>query len=161
MTTPEQVAPLQIRAHTLLCLQGYKGLGYSPEFIRKMDEVTDLLRSKPETEVQVICAPDVFCAVCPNLDGNHCVADELKNTGKVIGTPDESTLMDYLVLKKLGFRENEIHRWSAILETIGRNVSSSDMDLLCGGCRWREYPYCANALDALSKTWTYRLNQGN
>ncbi|PIU52192.1 DUF1284 domain-containing protein, partial [Candidatus Desantisbacteria bacterium CG07_land_8_20_14_0_80_39_15] len=30
---------MKIRAHHLLCVLGFQGLGYSPEFIKKMTQV--------------------------------------------------------------------------------------------------------------------------
>lgn len=143
---------LEIRAHTLLCLQGYRGLGYSPEFIKKMDEVTTRLRNNPDTMVRIITAPDIFCRVCPNLVDDRCISSDNGLEGFLLESPDNSIVSDRQVLSKLGFKENETHSWSEILGTIASKVTSEDMDDLCGDCRWREFEYCARALDKLSST---------
>lgn len=142
----------EIRAHSLLCLQGYRSLGYSPEFIEKMDDVTCQLSENPDLVVRIICSPDIFCRICPNLVDDRCISGETEPAEFNADTPDNSTSMDYKVLEKLGFREDEIRSWAEILLAIGRNVTSADMDDLCGECRWREFDYCAKALDILSQS---------
>jgi hypothetical protein len=144
-----KVNPVRIRAHTLLCLQGYKGLGYSPEFADRMDKITGQLKRNPNHEVQVICSPDIFCEVCPNLVDQQCVAGKSDVPELLAGGEDNSTIMDRKVLGKLCLSENEIRAWSDILKIIGQNISSRDMDDICGDCRWREFKYCAQALDSL------------
>jgi uncharacterized protein len=141
-----------IRAHTLMCLQGYRGLGYSPEFIEKMDEITDLLNNNPATMVRLLDTPDIFCHVCPNLVDDRCVSSDSGLEGFFLENPDSSTVSDRKVLAKLGFEKNSVHIWSDILEAIAENIIPLDMDYLCGECRWREFDYCAKALDKLSRS---------
>jgi len=69
-TSEHQVNPVVIRGHTLLCLQGFRGEGYSPDFIDNMAEIHARLQSNPETQVRVTDTPDHFCAACPNLKGS-------------------------------------------------------------------------------------------
>jgi len=46
----EQNQPIRIRAHTLVCLQGYQGEGYSEDFVNEMDRVTATLKNDPDRE---------------------------------------------------------------------------------------------------------------
>jgi len=56
---------VELRAHNLLCIQGFVGKGYSPEFVANMTRVIESLGD--ETRVTVIAAPDALCSACPNL----------------------------------------------------------------------------------------------
>ena len=62
---------VRIRGHTLLCLQGFRGEGYSAGFIENMTELHRDLNENPDRWVEVVEAPDAFCAACP-----HLVADK-------------------------------------------------------------------------------------
>jgi hypothetical protein len=147
-----EIETIEIRAHSLLCLQGYRGLGYSPEFIEKMDEVTDWLHNNPASMVRLLDAPDIFCRVCPNLVDERCVSSDSGLDGFHLDSPDSSTVMDRKVLARLGFEKNKTYMWSDILFAIAENITSADMDDLCGECRWREFEYCSRALNHLSRS---------
>ena len=143
--------PIPIRAHSLLCLQGYKGLGYSPEFIVMMNRVSRALENNPNIEIKVLAGEDIFCRVCPHNYRGRCMADDPVDRPVPTDSPDNSVLMDRRVLQWLDLKEGDIEYWGSILYRISRNVDSSVMDALCGDCRWREYGYCAEALDKLSR----------
>jgi hypothetical protein len=142
-------SPLRIRAHTLLCLQGFQGLGYSPEFIAEMERVVTLLRNNPDTPVEVVVGADIFCEKCPHSYRGRCTVNDPEDTPVPFDAPDESTLMDRRVLAWLEIEPNSVQLWGEILYKIGRNIDSSAMDALCGSCRWRSFPHCARALDEL------------
>jgi len=142
--------PIPIRAHTLLCLQGYKGLGYSPEFIAKMDQVHGILSENPNIEVKVIIGADVFCVACPHHHRGRCMVDDPEDQPVPTDSPDSAILSDRRVLSWLELKEGDVEYWGSILHRIGKNVDSSVMDILCGDCQWREYGHCAEALDELS-----------
>ncbi len=66
---------MRIRGHHLLCLQGFRGLGYNEEFIRRMGDVTRCLAGEPNCPIEPITAPDMICEVCPhNRDGRRKTA---------------------------------------------------------------------------------------
>ncbi len=146
--------PLRIRAHTLLCLQGYHGLGYSDEFIAEMDRVTKYLRENPHALIKVVASADMFCLKCPHHNRGRCMIDDPEDQPVPMDTPDKSTLMDRRVLSWLGIEKGSEQIWKHILVKIGLSVDSSVMDILCGDCCWREYPHCANALDDLYRKVT-------
>lgn len=146
-------SPIRIRAHTLLCLQGYRGLGYDPEFIARMDEVSSFLSANPKAEIRVVTSVDVFCECCPhNVDG-RCTVDESEDPSVENAGADNSTEMDRRVLRHLGLEENSVKDWTSILDIVAQKVDSTDMDELCGDCRWRSYGYCAAALDDLARRY--------
>lgn len=140
---------MRIRAHNLICLQGFKGLGYGADFVAEMERVTVLLRKKPDTPIEVIAGADVLCEKCPYNYRGRCMVDDPEDTPVPFDAPDEATLMDRRVLGWLEIEEGSVQLWGQILYKIGRNIDSSAMDALCGNCRWRSYPHCAEALDEL------------
>lgn len=55
-----------LRPHHLLCVQGFRGLGYSPEFVDNMQGVVAALRQR-SVLVRIEVPPDVICDSCPHL----------------------------------------------------------------------------------------------
>jgi hypothetical protein len=138
--------PLKIRAHNVLCLQGFKGHGYSPEFIANAQRISETLKLDPATTVRIIVGPDSLCQHCLHLDGDVCVLNPVPATDSQV---DQATLADRTVLQALGLEESRVYVWSEILSIIGKKVSSTSMNELCGDCMWRAFPFCAEALDSL------------
>lgn len=54
----------QLRGHHLICLQFYRGEGYSGGFVTNLTRVRD---SALETPALVVSGPDDVCAKCPGL----------------------------------------------------------------------------------------------
>src|SRR2546428_12285713 len=63
---------VRIRGHTLLCLQGFRGEGYSAGFIDNMAALHRGLNETPDRWVEVVGAPDAFCAACPHRAPAGC-----------------------------------------------------------------------------------------
>ncbi len=78
--------PVIIRGHTLLCLQGFRGEGYSPDFIDNMSAICTRLQSYPETRIRVTDSPDHFCAACPNLKESEPLALPEQAPGQASGS---------------------------------------------------------------------------
>src|SRR3989442_8393081 len=62
----------RIRGQTLLWLQGFRGEGYSAGFIDNMAALHRDLNENPDRWVEVVEAPDAFCAACPHLSPSGC-----------------------------------------------------------------------------------------
>ena len=60
---------IRLRPHHLLCTQSYEGMGYSHDFIENMNKITDILRSMPDTKIQLVFTTDSLCALCPHMRG--------------------------------------------------------------------------------------------
>ena len=57
---------IHLRPHHLLCLQAFRGKGYSESFVKKMTEVHAMLRENPKLEIRLAEGADDLCAACPN-----------------------------------------------------------------------------------------------
>ncbi len=128
---------MRLRAHNLLCIQGFVGKGYSPEFVANMKLVVGGLRGT--TEVTVLDEPDSLCAKCPNLKANGCTLH-----GE--GTEKGIVAQDRDVLARLGLRAGETVTWGAILERIRANVRPDDLDDICGSCPWLPLGHCRSSM---------------
>ena len=57
---------MKIRAHHILCMQGFQGHGYSEEFSQNMSEVIEYLKSNQEQIIEITDDVDVVCKYCPH-----------------------------------------------------------------------------------------------
>ncbi len=133
-----------MRAHTLLCLQGFRGRGYSPAFVAEMGAVHATLQADPDTPVRVLTGPDRLCAACPNLGPRGCT----------LGGPDHEAHMraqDEAVLARLWLTAGDVLPWSRVLQRIARHVGGGDLPSLCTTCPWLSLGWCAEGLDELAR----------
>lgn len=128
---------LGLRAHNLLCIQGFVGKGYSPEFVANMASV--IAQLEPDTAVTLLVEPDVLCAECPNLVDSGCA---LHGLGSELGIATQ----DRDVLARLGLEEGAVVAWSKILERIREHIAPDDLDEICGSCPWLPLGVCKAGL---------------
>lgn len=131
---------MKIRAHNLLCIQGFVGKGYSPEFVRNMTEVVAALG--PAAEVTVVAEPDAVCEACPNLSPTGC-----RLHGE--GTERSIVRQDRDVLGRLGIAEGGTLLWSALLRRLAERIRPGDLDGICGACPWLPLGVCKGGLARL------------
>lgn len=138
---PDQGAFLKIRGHTLLCLQGFQGLGYDQAFTENMARLHVRLLRAPQTLVMPVSEPDEFCAACPHLKG-----------GCTLKGPDHEAHMrqqDLEVLRRLDLTPGKAVSWAEILDKIRAAVQGADLDTICRGCPWLPLGVCAIGIERL------------
>lgn len=131
--------PIRVRGHTLLCLHGYRGFGYSPAFVEQMSAIHQQLMNHPDQLVEVIDASDTICGACPH----HAP------TGCSLNTPNSEEDMraqDRDVLNRLGLQAGERIRWKDVQRRIAAAIDPDDLSSICGSCRWRPLGYCREGL---------------
>ena len=103
----EQFSPIRIRAHSLLCLQGFRGEGYSPAFVDTMAAIHGTLAEHPEAVVELLTSPDALCAACPHRPTDGCTLN---------GEDSEQDMreQDGAVLTKLGLKAGDRVTWQDI-----------------------------------------------
>ena len=68
---------MRLRPHHLLCTQGYSGKGYNDEFIKNMDDITNIIRKNKNTIINLIFSTDDICKCCPNMISEDlCITNE-------------------------------------------------------------------------------------
>lgn len=140
----EESSPIRLRAHTLLCLQGFRGEGYSPEFVKNMAAVHRTLAEHRETVVEVLTSPDVVCGACPHQRVSGCTLNGKRSEV-------EMTNQDRVVLAKLGLKAGRRVPWRDILDRIRQSIRSDDLPSICGSCRWLPLGYCRDGIERLRK----------
>lgn len=139
--------PLRLRGHTLLCLQGFRGEGYSPSFVANMAAIHQTLSHQPETTVQVVASPDAVCAACPHQqESSGCTLN---------GEASETTMIDQdrVVLERLGLKAGNHLSWQEVLARISTSMSGDDLPSICGSCRWLPLGYCREGIDRLRSSF--------
>jgi hypothetical protein len=142
MRHPEQSDTIQIRGHSLLCLQGFQGEGYNQEFVANMARIHELLKQHADTPVQVTAEPDQICAACPNLSSSGC---SLRRPG----FEEEITAQDRKVIQLMGLRPGQTLTWHEVLDRIGHNIRGEMLPDICGSCLWLPLGHCREGIDRL------------
>lgn len=123
----------RLRGHHLLCLLGYRGMGYSDAYVEKMTSVYSTLNARPDTEIELVEGPDTLCAEYPCSDEYHCENVSVYKR-------------DHAVLEQLGLTIGQVVRWDLVLEAIRTNAKPSDIATLCQTCSWRSYGVCEEGI---------------
>lgn len=133
-----------MRGHHLLCVHGFQGMGYSEEFVVKMEEiVTDFRDQEKDFLVHVVASFDEACAACPHRGIERCEAN---------ATSHEHVLsMDKKMIEHLGIIENKAYRKSELVALTKEKVTADDLDELCAGCSWLSYGVCKEGITQLRK----------
>ncbi len=135
---------VRLRGHTLLCLQGFRGKGYSPDFVENLAQIHRDLAETPDRLVQLVDEPDAVCGACPHQALSGCALN---------GEASEQAMQeqDRRVLALLGLQAGTVVRWREVLERISRSVHGDDLSGICGRCRWLPLGYCKEGIERLRK----------
>ena len=85
----------KLRGHHLFCLLGYRGMGYSQEYVENMTHLHQTLRANPKTWIQLVGGPDHLCEKYPNTGEYHCQDVKIYER-------------DAVILEKLGLKIGQI-----------------------------------------------------
>ena len=127
-----------LRGHHLLCLHGFRGFGYSPEFVSNMQLVRDRLASSPDVEVEVTTSPDDICSACPHLQEGKCARD---------GGDSETRTRekDTAVLARLALSPGDKISSGELFALTAERFSNGIEDL-CSLCKWFPLGWCAEGI---------------
>ncbi|GAA0345019.1 DUF1284 domain-containing protein [Bacillus carboniphilus] len=126
----------KLRGHHLFCLLGYRGMGYSKEYVENMTKIHQTLRANPETLIQLVKGPDQLCEKYPNSGEYHCQDANIY-------------IRDAAILEQLGIRIGQILSWKDIVEHIRNHVVPSDIQSVCETCSWRAYGVCEEGVQEM------------
>lgn len=130
---------IKLRGHHLLCLLGYRGMGYSPDFCVNMTKIYETLRSRPETRIAIVEGPDEICAAFPSDEQRpHC--EDLSVYRK-----------DAAVLEMLGLQTGSEWSWAEILGKIAAEFVPKDISVVCATCPWEPYGVCAEGVRLVTR----------
>lgn len=128
----------RLRGHHLLCLLGYRGMGYSQEYVQEMTKLHAALRENPENLISIVLGPDDLCAHFPEDKPYHC--------------EDENVyIRDQSILTHLGIKVGEQYRWEDLLAAIQHRVVPDDIPRFCETCPWRPYGVCEEGVERIRR----------
>ncbi|MCA1056019.1 DUF1284 domain-containing protein [Rossellomorea aquimaris] len=131
-----------LRGHHLLCTHGFKGMGYSPDFVDVMTGiVADMRNEETDFPIQVVQGFDDACQACPHKGSTQCSKSEDSN-GHVLS-------MDGKVISHLGLSAGGVYMKSELLQRTAERVRPGDLDYLCEGCSWLEFGVCKEGIGNL------------
>jgi hypothetical protein len=90
----------KLRGHHLICLNFFRGEGYSEDFIKNIYSVIG------KEKVEVVAGPDEVCKKCPYLMEERCADNEY--------TDEKILFQDTEALRLLGCKPGEITDWKTI-----------------------------------------------
>lgn len=134
--------PIRLRAHTLLCLQGFRGEGYSARFITNMAAIHQRLADDPSQKIEIISAPDAICGACPHVSVAGCSLH-----GE--GSEQAMQAQDRDVLTRLDLHDGDHMTWAEILDRIRASLTGESLTTICGSCRWLSLGYCREGIERL------------
>lgn len=121
-------SPLLLRPHHGLCIQNFRGKGYSENFVREMAKIAAFLEENPKQEITLHTAADSVCRACPHkTEKNGC------DSGQKVLRYDENclSLLNLCPGDTLPWEEyRDLLRKAVILPRRYREV--------CAGCQWIE-----------------------
>ncbi len=125
------IAWIKLRAHHILCVLGFRGMGYNSSFVENFARVMDAAKG---SIVELVDGGDAICAACPNFNGS-CTKGEA-----------EVKAMDAKVLSLLGYSTGTgVDFEKAKLEA--KAIPWNTRQEICSGCEWLEYCERGNVED--------------
>lgn len=133
-----------MRGHHLLCVHGFQGMGYSPEFVEKMKAiVTDIRNDSLDFPIRVVADFDEACGSCPHRGIERCEASH--------DSHEHVLSMDNKTIQHLGIEKNQLYLKSELVALTAKKVSANDLDYLCAGCTWLAHGVCKDGIEKLQK----------
>ena len=122
---------IKIRAHHLLCMQGFQGYGYDGDFVVHLNSVIATLRSDPTISVQIIIGCDDICVCCPHCIENRCQKD--------CDSDAQINLMDSNVLDCIGIQQGCISMYQELINQVNDSIKTKvELANICGDCQWTD-----------------------
>ncbi|MFH1454695.1 MAG: DUF1284 domain-containing protein [Armatimonadota bacterium] len=122
---------MKIRAHHLLCMQGFQGLGYNEEFTKNMEEVINRIKTEPELELEITEDCDIICASCVHCESGKCRRETASH--------EKSLDMDKKVLKRLNLKEGMKLKAEFVFDFVNELLKNYESRKdICGQCNWQD-----------------------
>jgi len=112
----------KLRGHHLICLNFFRGEGYSEEFIKNICEVIK------KEKVEIVAGPDDVCEKCPYLLDGKCASNEY--------TDEMILVQDREALRVLGFKPGMLVDWKMISSRLP-GILNEWKAQFCTGCGYK------------------------
>jgi hypothetical protein len=122
-STDGAVEEVSLRGHHLICMQSFRGLGYSSTFVDCVTRTVAALNNE-DSVVRIVVGCDAICKYCPNMVENKCVR-EIGMNG-----------LDDFFLKCLGLSVGDSLSFNEIRKITEERLSYKAFTTICGNCLW-------------------------
>ena len=129
-STSDGAHAANLRGHHLICLQFFRGEGYSAKFVNNLGRVIERAAENPALVVE---GADDVCAACPGLAADGSCLDP--NAGEI-----EGCRLDRLATEVLGVKPGEELSLSRARELLAADAISAGRWRIeaCAGCTWED-----------------------
>lgn len=128
-----------LRGHHVLCVHGFQGMGYSPDFVKKMHEIVEEIRDDSKYfPIRVVMDLDDACGACPNKGDGFCNASR--------GSDEHVKQLDRRIMEHIGLEHGEQIDKHELVKRTAEKVQPEDLDILCKGCSWLSYGVCKTGI---------------
>lgn len=121
---------IKLRPHHILCIQNYKGKGYSLEFTENMDKIVGKLKNNSREKIKITFSTDDVCDKCPNKQGEDLCISNYK-----------VKLIDNRVIKYLDLKE-DVYKYDYLVELLKEIIDKESFGDICGQCEWYKKGIC-------------------
>ncbi len=112
----------RLRGHHLICLNFFRGEGYSPEFIENIGNILN------HSQIHVVFGADDVCAMCPHLKDDTCLYSE--------DSEEHVTELDQMAYRLLEIHPGEVTEWKSLKEKLPF-VMKIWKNFVCRDCDWK------------------------
>jgi hypothetical protein len=112
-----------LRGHHLICLNFFRGEGYSEEFIENLYEVIKI------EKIEIVTGADEVCRKCPYLKEEKCRSSDY--------TDEKIHLQDKEALRLLGFKPGMTVDWKMIASKLPEILEEWEAEF-CYACGYRK-----------------------
>ena len=117
---------IRLRGHHLICLQFYRGEGYSRDFVEHLFHILERVKFE---DVEVVEGVDDICSVCPHNSGNICTYSD--------SAESEVREIDKLAVELLSLRTSSKVKWNEIRGRV-KSILGTWKEKVCKSCSWKE-----------------------
>ncbi len=112
---------MRLRGHHLICLNFFRGEGYSEEFVENIKKIIE------EKEIKVIFGADDVCLKCPYLKNGICNYSE--------NSEEEVVELDQFAYKLLNIYPSSVTTWEEIKRKLPE-IMGKWKEFACKSCDW-------------------------
>ena len=116
------MSTFHLRPHHVLCLQNFRGTGYSPDFNAGMKKILTTLKNNVETSLRIVSVCDDICRLCSNRTGLSCLSLR-------------PSIFDVLVSGRYSILPGKEYTWEALLSMLPP-MSLELLEECCPNCQW-------------------------
>lgn len=116
---------INLRAHHILCTQGFQGYGYNEQFANNLMNFINSAKVESKIKINLSCKCDDICEKCPNNKKGVCIHEDVIH-------------MDELILKELNLKRIIESNFEDLIKIANSKLKNhKKCNEICGRCSWK------------------------